>query len=175
MTAIYLSEETLPDAHPVHEDWVERALAQLAGTECRGALIGRPLTRGPGVLITLRASGSYELLQQVAGSAPGRPAHYATVLVFEGPRDAARAAAEERASTARLTPATSAVPGVVATLRARRADNGVLVVLLAESVEALDEASRAALSTPLLPGEDPSLLAGPDRIDLYRLVHVDLP
>ena len=31
------------------------------------------------------------------------------------------------------------------------------------------------MSTELLPGEDPELLGGPDRISFYRLVHADLP
>ena len=31
------------------------------------------------------------------------------------------------------------------------------------------------MSTELLPGEDPALLTGPDRIGFYRLVHADLP
>ncbi|MFI5607944.1 hypothetical protein [Amycolatopsis sp. NPDC051903] len=31
------------------------------------------------------------------------------------------------------------------------------------------------LATELLPGEDPALLTGPDRIDLHRVVHQTLP
>jgi hypothetical protein len=49
------------------------------------------------------------------------------------------------------------------------------VVILAESMDAFDAAAQAIMSTELLPGEDPALLGGPDRISFYRLVHADLP
>ena len=57
----------------------------------------------------------------------------------------------------------------------RAADNAYVVVILAESMDAFDAAAQAIMSTELLPGEDPALLAGPDRISFYRLVHADLP
>ena len=57
----------------------------------------------------------------------------------------------------------------------RAADNAYLVVILAESMDVFDVASQAIMSTKLLPGEDPALLGGPDRISFYRLVHADLP
>ena len=60
-------------------------------------------------------------------------------------------------------------------MRLRAADNAYLVVILAESMEAFDAAQQAIMSTELLPGEDPVLLTGPDRISFYRLVHADLP
>ena len=60
-------------------------------------------------------------------------------------------------------------------MRLRAADNAYLVVILAESMDTFDAAQQAIMSTELLPGEDPALLTGPDRISFYRLVHADLP
>jgi hypothetical protein len=60
-------------------------------------------------------------------------------------------------------------------LRLRADDHAYLVVVLAESMDALDAAGQAVMSTELLPEEDPALLAAPDRISFYRLVHADLP
>jgi hypothetical protein len=34
---------------------------------------------------------------------------------------------------------------------------------------------QAIMSTDLLPGEDPALLPGPDRVDLHRVLHAALP
>jgi hypothetical protein len=81
-------------------------------------------------------------------------------------------AAEQRVSTSRLGPATL---GIDTVMRLRRADNAYLVVILAESMDAFDAAAQAIMTTELLPGEDPALLTGPDRISLYRLAHADLP
>ena len=49
------------------------------------------------------------------------------------------------------------------------------MVILAESMDVFDAAAQAKMSTELLPGEDPALLGGPDRISFYRLVHAGLP
>jgi hypothetical protein len=43
------------------------------------------------------------------------------------------------------------------------------VVHLAESVEALEAAARAVNASALLPDEDPALLTGPDRSEVYRV------
>ena len=72
-------------------------------------------------------------------------------------------------------PATHGIDGIVSVLRLRAADNAYVVVILAESMDAFDAAAQAIMSTELLPGEDPALLGGPDRISFYRLVHADLP
>jgi hypothetical protein len=45
-----------------------------------------------------------------------------------------------------------------------------IVVMQTVSVEALEDAQREVLSSELLPGEDPALLPGPDRVDLYRVM-----
>jgi hypothetical protein len=118
-------------------------------------------------------AGRLELL----GAQPGRgaaPARYMPVVVFDGPRSAQWAAAEELAAS-RLGPATRDVPGIVWTLRFRAEDNAVTVVTLAESADAIDGGVRAVMSSALLPGEDPALLTAPDRIGVSHLMHADLP
>jgi len=44
------------------------------------------------------------------------------------------------------------------------------VLHLAESREAIAGVTRAVTTTPLLPGEDPALLPGPDRVRPYRVL-----
>lgn len=51
----------------------------------------------------------------------------------------------------------------------RPRDSAIVVVELATSTEALERMADAVFSTSLLPGEDPALLTGPDRVELYRL------
>ena len=44
-----------------------------------------------------------------------------------------------------------------------------MIITLTTSVETLDAAERAAMSTELMPGEDPALLPGPDRIEIHHV------
>ena len=39
----------------------------------------------------------------------------------------------------------------------------------------LDAIARAVMSTELLPGEDPALLPGPDRIEIHHVIGYHLP
>ncbi len=79
--------------------------------------------------------------------------------------DAARQAGEER-----IKPAVEGIPGFVMTyVLGRPEDSALVVVELATSTDALDRMADAVFSTSLLPGEDPALLTGPDRVELYRL------
>jgi hypothetical protein len=48
-------------------------------------------------------------------------------------------------------------------------------VSIAETEQALIDTQKAILSTTLLPGEDPALLPGFDRIELGRVVRADVP
>ena len=43
---------------------------------------------------------------------------------------------------------------------------------IAESEQALLDMQKAIMGTDLLPGEDPALLPGPDRIELYPVSDV---
>ena len=140
-------------------------------------LIGRPLALGEGIMLVGwpdGGPGQYHVIG--TRPRPGRgPASYMQVVEFSGPRSEEWVAAEERAADGRLGPATDGVDGIVSVLRLRAADRAYLVIVLAGSMDAFDVASQAIMSTELLPGEDPALLGGPDRISFYRLVHADLP
>jgi len=53
----------------------------------------------------------------------------------------------------------------------RRADGSEVVVSFAETEQALIDAQKAIMATELLPGERPELLEGPDRVEIYPVVH----
>jgi len=167
---------------PVDTGWVDDALA--GAGDPLGAVVARPLTPGDGIMLAAWPDGSApadrdgRTSYHVVDSRPGRgagPATYLQVVTFEGPRTDAWVEAEERAATGRLWPATRDIAGIVRVIRARRPDGGLVVAVLAESVDAIDESVRTILSTALLPDEDPALLTPPDHVGLYRLVHADLP
>lgn len=174
-----LSIQHLPEAHPVDTGWVDDALAAAyADGDPLGALVGSPLGGdGEGIMIVGwpdGGSGPFALVEALHGPGPG-PARFMQVVAFDGPRSPQWVAAEQFAATHRLWPATRDVPGIVWVLRLRAADNATTIVLLAETADAIDAGIRAIMSTDLLPGEDPSLLTGPDRIGVHRLMHADLP
>jgi hypothetical protein len=173
-----ISVHTQPSAHPVETGWVDDALASAyAAGDPLGALVGRPMTPGDGIMLVGwpgTGPGRYHLIETRPGRSAG-PATYMQVVEFSGPRSEDWVAAEQRAATGRLGPATEGIAGIVSVMRMRAADNAYLVVVLAESLDVFDEASQAIMSTELLPGEDPAFLGGPDRISFYRLVHADLP
>jgi hypothetical protein len=52
----------------------------------------------------------------------------------------------------------------------RQPDGGQVVVTITSSAEALDRGRDVILGTELLPGEDPLLLPGPDRVERYEVV-----
>jgi hypothetical protein len=173
-----ISVQTLPNAHPVKTEWVDDTLTQAqAAGDSLGVLIGRPLAPGDGIALTGwpdSGPGRYHLVETRPGRSAGPPT-YMQVVEFAGPRTAQWVAAEDRASAGRLQPATAGIDGIVSVLRLRAADNGYLVIVLADTMDAFDLAQQAIMATELLPDEDPALLGGPDRISFYRLVHADLP
>ncbi len=178
LTGMDISVHPQPDAHPVETGWVDEALtgARTAGG-LLGALVGRPLTPGDGIMLAgwpEGGPGRYHVIENRLGRGTG-PATYMQVVEFSGPRSEEWVAAEQRASTERLGPATEGIDGIVSITRMRAADNAYLVVILAESMDAFDMALQAIMSTALLPGENPELLGDPDRVGFYRLVHADLP
>lgn len=95
---------------------------------------------------------------------------YAQLLYFDGPRSSELLAAEDFASEHRLKPTLAQVAGMLGGYVLRRADGSEIVISLAESEQALLDGQRAVLGTHLLPGEDPALLPGPDRIEIYPVV-----
>lgn len=142
---------------PVHDSEVVAAPEGSAAT-CR--LLADD---GSGWLLALTddATGPY-VVEQLEGR-PHRTGISASVVEFDGPRDAVQVAADQRASRERVAPAAMQVEGTLGALVLRAADGGMVTVAFADSPASLEAGSRTILSTPLLPGEDPALLGGPDR------------
>lgn len=127
---------------------------------------------GSGWLLALTndTSACFEV-EQLAGHPHGSGTS-AAVVEFHGPRDATQIAADRRASRERVAPAAMQVEGSLGAVVLRAEDGGMVTVAFADSPTSLEAASRAILSTPLLPGEDSTLLSGPDRYTVCS-VHGD--
>jgi len=97
---------------------------------------------------------------------------YAQLTYFDGPRTPEQLAAADFAAKSRIIPAITAVPGHVKSYLLRRPDGTEVVVSIAESEQALIEGQKAIMGSQLLPGEDPALLPGPDRVELYPVLDV---
>jgi hypothetical protein len=175
---MYVTTQHLPDAHPVETGWVDDVLAAAYDQgQPLGALVGVPLAGTEGIMILGWTDEGPDRLR-LTDSRPGRgdcPARFMQVVIFDGPRTPDWVAAEIFADEHRLWPATRELPGLVRFLRLRGDDNTTIVVILAETADAIDASTRAVMSTALLPGENPALLTRPDRIGVYRLIHADLP
>jgi hypothetical protein len=92
------------------------------------------------------------------------------VVWFDGPLSPARIEAARAGFRVRIKPITSQHPGLVqgwVLFPAERQSAAVLT--LTTSLETLEAIGQAINSTALLPGEDPALLTGPDRIDIHRV------
>lgn len=94
------------------------------------------------------------------------PPAYAQVVSFDGPRTVEHVEAMERADRERLWPAVRDLPGQVGTFVGRGPDGASVVVSLTTSLQAVEDAHTAIAATDLLPGEDPALLTGPDRVQI---------
>jgi hypothetical protein len=113
--------------------------------------------------------GAYAVLADQPGPAADGPAAAATVVWFDGPMSPARHAAAEFGYRERIAPALAAVPGHVRTLTLwRERDAASCAVNLAVDLPALEACGAAINATELLPGEDPALLTGPDRVDIHH-------
>jgi hypothetical protein len=111
----------------------------------------------------------YEVTGIDEGSATTQAPSYARLMYFDGPRVPEQAAAEDLAGQRRIWPAIRGLSGLVRTYVLRGPDLGCVVITLATSVEALDAIARAVMATELMPGEDPALLPGPDRIEIHHV------
>ncbi|MGY1742634.1 MULTISPECIES: hypothetical protein [unclassified Blastococcus] len=109
------------------------------------------------------------------GRAAGRRPLFAQVVWVNGDGDRTRADAAERDGRERIWPAVQHLEGIVEVLALRSADDRIVVVALAIDRETHEQVRRAITSTPLLPDEDPTLLTGPDRVDVVRVLSADLP
>jgi hypothetical protein len=102
---------------------------------------------------------------------------YAQLTYFDGPRSDEMAAASRRGGLERIEPAMAADPFMVSELVGiyvlAGPDNAELVITIVKSEEALRRAREVIMATELLPGEDPALLPGPDRVDVYRVAYAN--
>ena len=97
---------------------------------------------------------------------------YAQLTHFDGPRTPEQVAAAEFAGRERLLPAVSSLGHRLRLYVLGRDDGSAITLLIADSEQALRDVQKAVMSTELLPGEDPALLPGPDRIELYAVTEV---
>ncbi|WP_290060388.1 hypothetical protein, partial [Amycolatopsis solani] len=102
-------------------------------------------------------------------------AAYAQITWFDGPRGADQSAAELRAGRERIWPAVRDLEGVGTTYALLGEDRSLVVVALSASMATIEAVQDAIMATELLPGEDPALLPGPDRVDVHRVSHAALP
>jgi hypothetical protein len=174
---MYITAHHLAGVHPVETGWVDDALATTyAQGKSLGAMVGWPLAGTEGIMIAGWPDEGLDRLRLV-DSRPGRgtcPARFMQVVIFDGPRTPEWVAADEFADERRLWPATREIAGLVRFLRFRGGDNTTIVMILAETADAIDAGITAVMSTSLLPEENPALLTSPDRIGIYRLMHSDL-
>jgi hypothetical protein len=97
---------------------------------------------------------------------------YAQLTHFGSPRTPEQVAAAEFAGRERILPAVSKLGHRLRIYQLRRDDGSEITLLIADSEQALRDVQKAVMATELLPGEDPALLTGPDRIELYPVVEV---
>jgi hypothetical protein len=148
--------------------WHTREDAELASERSQAARGPRPFS--------LLADDIYEVDDDVAGLAAGERAEAAFVGYFDGPLSPARIAAARRGGRDRIRPALQQVPALIRTLVLwHPTERKMAVVHLATSADGLQGVAAAINSTALLPGEDPSLLTGPDRVETHRVLSYRTP
>lgn len=177
---------------PQDDTWDDAVLTALGtGTVPAGTLVARPVGVGPGLAValwreapgavapgdagrvTVGAGTAYRIDLHRAGPSAG-PARYLQVTTFSD-RDEDWCAAFDRSGEERIWPAVKDIPGLVAGLAGSTPDGDRIALTLADSVEALESAAAAIMSTELLPWEDPAHMTGPDGLAILRLLHADLP
>ncbi|MGQ0573828.1 MAG: hypothetical protein ACT4RN_06440 [Pseudonocardia sp.] len=133
--------------------------------------IGGPLT----LTVTLSPerpadAGAFEVHRDCRLTEPDAVAAVAQVLTFAGPVSDAMLAAGERAERERIAPAMIDQPGGVRQLALWHPElRRRIVITLATSMEALEDAGKKIDNLPLLPGEDVALLPGPDHVEIFRV------
>jgi hypothetical protein len=98
---------------------------------------------------------------------------YVQIMMFEGPRSPELVEASQRAGRERISPLIASHPDLrhrlVGGFRAVGEDGAECVVSLAQDAEAFRDLGELVMSSELLPGENPELLPGPDRIQQFEL------
>ena len=120
-------------------------------------------------------TGSYRMVDGSRGVAADQLPRFAQVTWFDGPRSAAQVEADSRAGRDRIWPAIRSLPGIVGHCVLRSSDNATVVFGFTTSLETIESMQQAVMSTDLLPGEDPAMLTGPDRIDVHRVRYATAP
>ena len=121
----------------------------------------------------LASDDVYEVIDYVRHSEPIDSAAIVNLVWFDGPRSAEQQSADDLAGT-RIKRALDTVDGLVVDYVLRRPDGSMVVAAFARSVEAVEAVGRAIMSSELLAGEDPALLAGPDRTMVCRVFALTL-
>ena len=116
----------------------------------------------------------YQVMAAADGPASAQSPAWARLMYFDGPRAPEQAAAADQAGRQRIWPAISGLSGLVGAYVLHGRDLAAVIITLTTSVEILDAAERAAMSTELMPGEDPALLPGPDRIEIHHVASYHL-
>jgi hypothetical protein len=125
--------------------------------------------------LAARPGAIYEVAAATDGPASAQVPAWARLMYFDGPRAPEQAAAADRAGRERIWPAISGLHGLVGAYVLHGHDLAAVIITLTTSTQTLDAAERAAMSTELLPGEDPALLPGPDRIEIHHVTHSQRP
>lgn len=98
------------------------------------------------------------------------------IMLFDGPRSEAAVEASRLAGRERIAPLIASHPDLrdrlLGGVRAVGPDGAECVVVLARDEGALDTLGEVVMTSELLPGEDASLLGGPDRV--YRYTSSDV-
>jgi hypothetical protein len=97
---------------------------------------------------------------------------HAQLTYFDGPRSPELVAASDVAGRDRLLPAVRALGLPIRVYRMVGADGAEIIVSIADSEQALLDVQKAIFSTELLPGEDATLLPGPDRVEMVPVADV---
>jgi hypothetical protein len=91
-------------------------------------------------------------------------------LTYFNPRTPAQVAADDFAARERIVPLMAQFD--IRAYILRRDDGSQIVVTLADSEETLIAAQKVIINSKLLPGEDPELLVGADRVEIYPVTSV---
>jgi hypothetical protein len=170
---MYAQLETLiPAPGTGSDDAIQRLDAAAGRPGFSGGYVFGQLGHDRLTVLTFWSTGAgFEVDDEWAGHDPDASAQAAVVLWFDGPLADPVLKAAKYAGQHRLVPAVEATPGTVrgwALLDPAR--RTMCVINLVASVDALDALAHAVNNTELLPGEDPALLPGPDRVETNRVL-----